>query len=327
MTTRRDTRVGRVAAGVTAAFFVAGTIVAIGSSAGAGEARASTSTNNGREDIVGSAERGSSACTVARIAFVRDFPLEGRSDIYSIKPNGTGLTKLTQTGEAWSPAWSPDGTRIAYDDHSDGDLEIYVMDADGSDVIQLTDNTVPDATPAWSPDGEWIAFARSVDDIPDSDIFDIYKMRADGSEVTRLTDSEAQEWTPTWSSDSSRLAYYSDDDIVVMNANGSGGATLEINRPVNSPDWAPSGDRIFYVGDHERGTEIHRINADGTGHKRVTRRAGGDQSPSVSPGGRRLAFSPDWNLGIMRTDGTRQKTIHKGRGDVYVPDWGRMPCN
>lgn len=268
-----------------------------------------------------------SACTVSRIAFVRDFPRRARSDIYSINPDGTGITKLTQTGDAWSPAWSPDGTRIAYEDWSDGDGEIRLMDADGSNVVQLTDNAIEDANPAWSPDGEWIAFARSDVDFPDADIFDIYKMRADGTEVTQLTASDAQEWTPTWSPDSSRIAFYSDNEIVVMNADGTGAAALEFNHPANNPDWAPAGDRIFFAGDHEKGgTEIYRVNFDGTDKVRLTRRSGSDQSPSVSPNGRRIAYGRDWNLAVMRIDGTRVRTIHEGRGDVYKPDWGRMPC-
>jgi TolB protein len=264
---------------------------------------------------------------VARIAFVRDFPRRERSDIYSISPQGTGLTRLTETGDAWGPAWSHDGTRIAYEDWSDGDSEIYVMDADGSNVVQLTDNDIEDASPAWSPDGEWIAFARSDDGMPDVDLYDIYKMRTDGSEVTGLTNLEAQEWTPTWSPDSLRIAFYRDNEIVVMGADGTGATALDLNHLANSPDWAPAGERIFYSADHEAGGEVHSIKSDGTGKRRLTRRSGEDQSPSVSPSGRRITFGRDWNLAVMRSDGTRVRTIHEGRGDVYVPDWGRSPCD
>jgi Tol biopolymer transport system component len=145
-------------------------------------------------------------------------------------------------------------------------------------------------------------------------------MRADGSEITPLTESEAQEWTPTWSPDSSRIAFFSDDEIVVMNADGSEASQLEIAHPASSPDWA-SGKRIFYTGDHETGAaEIHAINADGTGKTRLTRRAGEDQSPSVSPNGRRITYGRDYNLAIMRADGTRVRTIHKGRGERSTRD-------
>jgi TolB protein len=259
----------------------------------------------------------------ARIAFVRDFQRRGESFIYSIRPDGTGLKKLTYEGSEWSPSWSPDGTKIAFESKRDGDLEIYVMDRDGTNVVQLTDNSFGDVSPAWSPDGQWIAFARSDDEFPEFDVFDIYKMRSDGSEISRLTTAEGQEWTPTWSPDSSRIAFYGDDHVIVMNADGSDPRTIDINHPAHSPDWAPAGDSIFYTGEHEPGgSEIHRIDADGTGKERLTRRSGTDQDATVAPNARLLAFARDWELAVMRVDGRRVRTIFHGRGDVYAPDWG-----
>ena len=81
-----------------------------------------------------------------------------------------------------SPAWSPDGSRIAFESFRDRNHEIYVMNADGSDVIQLTDNRGFDRSPAWSPDGSRIAFDSDRDGNDE-----IYVMNADGSGQTNLT--------------------------------------------------------------------------------------------------------------------------------------------
>jgi TolB protein len=193
--------------------------------------------------------------------------------------------------------------------------------------LQLTDNTTDEATPDWSPDGDWIAFASDAESEHEGS-YDVYKMRVDGSEITRLTGSDAQEWTPTWSANSSRIAFYRDDKIIVMEGDGSGAARIDLNRQAQNPDWAPSGSRIVFQADHfhSGGSEIHLTRANGAGGKRLTRRDGEDQAPAFSPNGARIAYSRDWNLAIMHRDGTRAKTIHRGRGDVYAPSWGAALC-
>ena len=81
-------------------------------------------------------------------------------------PDGTGLRRLTfNNEEERGPAWSPDGTRIAYACRIGGEhatFEICVMNADGSNIQRLTSNTVPDLTPTWSPDGTQLIFHRQV---------------------------------------------------------------------------------------------------------------------------------------------------------------------
>ena len=73
--------------------------------------------------------------------------------------DGTGQTNLTNNVavDSW-PAWSPDGTKIAFTSQRDGNGEIYAMNADGTGQIRLTNNATEDAQPAWSPDGSKIAF-------------------------------------------------------------------------------------------------------------------------------------------------------------------------
>ena len=151
--------------------------------------------------------------------------------------DGSGVTPLTDNeDDDYSPDWSPDGRRIAFQAVSYGDCllftffcsgggsEIHVMNADGSGVAPLTNGSVP----AWSPDGRRIAFTSSRDGDPA-----IYVMNANGSEVMQLTDNSAGDYEPAWSPDGKRIAFTSFRSwyvgIYVMNADGSGVTRLTNN--------------------------------------------------------------------------------------------------
>jgi Tol biopolymer transport system component len=109
---------------------------------------------------------------------------------------------------------------IVFNSNRDGDYEIYVMDADGSNVVQLTFNTKLDGSASWSPDGSQIVF----DSDRDGDR-EIYVMDADGSNVVQLTNYSGGDSSPTWSPDGSQIAFTSDRggnyEIYVMDADGS----------------------------------------------------------------------------------------------------------
>jgi Tol biopolymer transport system component len=93
-----------------------------------------------------------------------------------------------------APAWSPDGRQIAFESQQDGDKEIYVMNADGSNVRQLTHNTIHDEGPAWAPDGTKLVFSRG----PDNLSVDIWTMNADGSDPRQLTTYAGRDESPDW---------------------------------------------------------------------------------------------------------------------------------
>ena len=92
------------------------------------------------------------------------------------------------------PAWSPDGRQIAFESNADGDMEIYVMNADGSNVRQITHNTIWDEGPAWSPDGKQLAFSSGADDLH----LDIWTMNVDGSNPKQLTTYPGRDESPDW---------------------------------------------------------------------------------------------------------------------------------
>lgn len=140
--------------------------------------------------------------------------VEGTDDLHGFltDPGGREVTRISNAFIEY-PAWSPDGTRIAFMsqmwDGAGGNYEIFMVDADGSNLRRLTDNHVDDGWPAWSPDGTQIAFTSIRDDCSLSDASNcketgdigefhtLYVMDADGSNETRVTDVFAQ--FPVWS--------------------------------------------------------------------------------------------------------------------------------
>jgi dipeptidyl aminopeptidase/acylaminoacyl peptidase len=106
----------------------------------------------------------------------------------------TTLFDASPTSYDSAPAWSPDGRQIAFESTMDGDREIYVMNADGTNVRQLTHNTLWDEGPAWSPDQTKLAFSSGADDLH----LDIWTMNVDGSGPRQLTTYPGRDESPDW---------------------------------------------------------------------------------------------------------------------------------
>ena len=178
--------------------------------------------------------------------------IDGR--VATIRRDGSGLQILTTDtansgGDAQDAvSWSPDGTQIAYAAHDD----IYVMDADGSNTLRLTDDPGGEFYPAWSSHGV-IAYwhgATSGEDGGPKDA-EIYTIPATGGFPIRLTHNGTPDIEPTWSPSGEQIAYFSTDrsEIWVMNADGSDQHRLFASKANEgwAPAWSPDGTHIAFL--------------------------------------------------------------------------------
>jgi Tol biopolymer transport system component len=221
---------------------------------------------------------------------------------------------------AYSPAWSPDGNRIAFVSRRSGDEEIYVARANGSGITRLTAHPGPDLSPAWSPDGKRLAWSRSAE---------IWTMSALGSDKRRLV-RKGQPWhehrSPAWHGtrivySSNRVSNFNTELFAVPAkrltfTKGSDGVLGDDSMP----DFSPDGRRIVFTSNRDRQGEIYVMNANGSGQKRLTRRGGDDWLPRFSPDGTRIVF---WQLPnrlwIMNADGTGLRRSTTGTDADWRP--------
>ncbi len=228
--------------------------------------------------------------------------------------------------------------RIAFATNVDGNAEIYIMNADGSQPVNITNSETDESEPTWSPDGTRLAFTSSEDGAGD-----IFSIAADGSDRQQLTEGPAIDSTARWSPDGKHIAFYSarrqgDGFLWLMSPDGSGVRTLLSPEAFADPrtpchavtpgGWLPDGERLVFQGSaaETRAIKVCAVNLDGTDLEVIR----SDEevmnvSPAVSPDGRHIAFSSnrDDNLEIyvMNADGghLRRLTDHPGRDDQ--PTW------
>ena len=210
-------------------------------------------------------------------------------DIFRAAPDGSGLTRLTETpGYDAEATIGPDG-RVVFTSVRDGDMEIYSMNADGSDVQRLTHRQGPDGGPFFSADGTKIVFrGREILDGPEYDDF------------KRLLDEGL--WRPT------------ELELFVMDADGGNlQQVTELGGASFGPFWHPDGERIIFSSNWHnpegRNFDLFIINVDGSGLEQITFGETFDGFPMFSPDGEHLVFASN-------RDGDAE-----GDTNIFIAEW------
>lgn len=159
----------------------------------------------------------------------------------------TDYTEKTEYNDSQG-SLSPDGDRMVFVSDRNGNDDLYLINLDGSNLLQLTSHKAKDFLPHWSPDGQQIVFTSGRDDN-----FEIYKVNADGTGLKRLTDDPQIDEAPKWSPDGTQIAFFSlrkdgNPDLYIMNKDGSGLKRLTSDEGVETfPNWSPYGNIISFT--------------------------------------------------------------------------------
>jgi len=264
-----------------------------------------------------------------------------RRDVFLINADGSGTTQLTANlvgDEATNcPDWSPDGNKIAFNGVGAGESQslrqdIYVINSDGTGLINLTNDPGDETCPIWSPDGSKIAFFFWEPDPNGAFFSDIYVMNPDGSSRVNLTPTTVPvaDYGLEWSPDGRQILYTVENSSAInfTNVDGSGerSVTTLSGRGVNSPKWSPDSKQIAFESCATFSCQLYLMTADGTSLKKLTntqREVAREYPLGWSSDGTKILFYSDtafisdravWSMNADGTGRTRLLEFPSGNG-------------
>ena len=276
--------------------------------------------------------------------------MPGKIEVVNIE-SGARLMLTKNNDNGYEPTWSPDGKYIAFKSDRDSIVldanrglstnNIYIMNADGTDVRRLTvDNTIAYyGTLSWSPDGSKLAFDMSSQGMQggfyDDGIQILTLSNRKIISVSHAATPSKLGGNPTWSPDGKHILFWESGEmsvsIHVMNADGTNQVALS-NDSLGialSAVWSPDGKHVAFVTQKSVGDQtcIYTVNTDGTGLVSLSKATlNYDTSPSWSPDGKYIVFASARDSGkshlyIMNADGTNQRRLTNGPGEEAAPIW------
>ena len=259
----------------------------------------------------------------SRLVFINK--QDSQNAIYTCGFDGHAPRRLTESQAiTLFPAWSPDGTAIAYTSYAGGSPSIVIRRIDSGQTRRIAYDGI-NITPTWVPGQPGLAATLSV-----SGDEEIYLLTESGKIDKRLTDSWGIDVSPTFSPDGKKMAFVSKragtPQIYIKHLETDETRRLTYEGSYNTePDWSPDGEKIVYSAMDGGKADIFVIGTDGEGLTQLTRNAGSNESPAWSPDGTLIVFSSTRSgtakLYVMTASGTDQRPLLDMAGEQILPDW------
>lgn len=271
-----------------------------------------------------------------KITFLSD-RVEDQYEIYLMNPDGSSKKKISDLSgkiemDGSRLFWSPDGSRILFGaiDETEGDREIYLIDEDGSNLVNLTNNVSEDGSPSWAPDGNQIVFISDRDGHAD-----IYSVDTDGTNLTRLTVGLSGVDSPSFSPDGKKIVFSANRQIYLMDADGSNQVNLSNEFIYEStPCFSPDGTQILFHR-WQNDSVLAVMDIDGSNRKTLFDLPGDDiWGHSYSPDGSKIAFTHvppggmgDWpgymDIYVINADGANPIKLAETHSlkSAPIPSW------
>ena len=225
--------------------------------------------------------------------------------------------------------------RIAFlSDRNRVNPDIYIMDADGSNVQRVTTSEIGFQRPSWSPDGRRIAYA--IENSDSGSYGNIFLINDDGTWVSTVLSESFSTFETAWSPDGTKIAYQSwehdtedtnNSEIYVMDVDGGNATRLTNNSDFEDhPSWSPDGSRVVFLREVDGFRHILVMDADGTNERRITSGSDDNIYPHWSPTRDEIVFQSaargeNWAVKVVDPTGLNERQLTPTAQGGFVPNW------